>query len=322
MSNAVRQILLLTGAIFLTGGPLIAQQPAKAAPASSGVKLSGYLQARETWQKDVGLTSTLNRARLTAAGGVATDFTWRIQGEFRTGNVGTGKASVSLTDAYVRWKHRDLGLQAGQFKTPFTREYVTSLADLETADRSTVVDSLAPKRDIGVMGDYELRKKVTFYAGVFNGEGTNITGNRDSTVLAVARIAARPIREVSIGANIARYFGDSTRYGADISYEGPKVTLRGEFVAGARDELGGRKDHGWFGLAAFRPADEVQLFGKYEYFGRPQISDQQKNRAVTGGANLFLAGSAVRLTLEYISRKIGAPGERKGLLLTQLQVRY
>jgi hypothetical protein len=66
----------------------------------------------------------------------------------------------------------------------------------------------------------------------------------------------------------------------------------------------------------------VQLFGKYEYFGRPELTDQQKNRAVTGGANLFLAGNAVRMTLAYVSRKIGTPGERRGLVLTQLQVRY
>jgi phosphate-selective porin len=321
MSLAVRPVTVLAAAL-LCGRPLPAQQAGKPAPASSGVKLSGYLQARETWQKDVGLTSTLNRARLTATGGIASDFTWRIQGEFRTGNVGTGKASVSLTDAYIRWKRKDLGIQAGQFKTPFTGEYLTSLADLETADRSTVVDSLAPKRDIGLMADYELRKKVTVFLGVFNGEGTNTTGNRDSTVLAVARIAIRPMQDVSVGVNAARYFGDSTRYGGDISYEGPRVTLRGEFVAGSRDELGGRKDHGWFGLAAWRVAEPVQLFGKYEYFGRPQLTDQQRNRAVTGGTNLFLAGNAAKLTLEYVSRKVGTPGERKGLLLTQLQVRY
>jgi hypothetical protein len=321
MSFPVLPATLLAAAL-LCASPLPGQQPTKPVPASSGVKLSGYLQARGTWQKDVGLTSTINRARLTAAGGIATDFAWRIQGEFRTGNVGNGKASVSLTDAYIRWKRKDLGIQAGQFKTPFTREYTTSLADLETTDRSTVVDSLAPKRDIGVMADYDLRKRVTFLFGLFNGEGTNTTSNRDSTVLGVARIALRPIRQLAVGVNAARYFGDSTRYGADISYEGPRVTVRGEFVAGSRDGLGGRKDHGWFGLAAFRPVEEVQLFGKYEYFGRPQLTDQQKNRAVTGGANLFLAGNAVRLTLEYVSRKIGTPGERHGLLLTQLQVRY
>ncbi len=318
-------LLLLSATV---APPLVGQQPPAstpapaAAPASSGVKLSGYLQARETWQQDAGLTGTINRARLTAAGGIATDFTWRIQGEFRTGNVGTGKASVGLTDAYIRWKHRDLGVQAGQFKTPFSREYWTSLADLETADRSAVVDSLSPKRDIGLMADYEIQRHATIYLGLFNGEGTNVTVNRDSTALGVVRVVVRPIPEIAFGGNAARYFGDSTRFGADVNYEGPKLTLRGEYLAQARDSLGGTHDHGWAALAAYRVERRVQLVGRYEAFDRPAISAQQQSRIWTGAANLFLAGPAVRLTLEYVSRKIGDPGTRKGLLLTQLQVRY
>jgi len=333
MPQLVRSSICLFGLLLLATLPATAQQPAVAPPAatsptakpaaaSSGVKLSGYLQARETWQKDVGLTGSLNRARLTATGGIATAFTWRIQGEFRTGSVGNGKASVGLTDAYIRWKHNDLGIQTGQFKTPFTREYMTSLADLETADRSTAVDSLAPKRDIGLMADYEIRKKVTVYAGLFNGEGVNITANKDSTLLGVARVAVRPIPEISIGGSVARYFGDSTRYSADVNYDGPRVSVRGEYVAQSRDSVGGKKDHGWFGLAGVRVADPVQLVAKYEDFRRDAISPQQRNRAWTAAANFFLAGNSVKLTVEYISRKIGDPGTRKGLLLTQLQVRY
>jgi hypothetical protein len=305
-----------------------AQQPAAPAPApkpaspSSGVKLSGYLQARETWQEDVGLTGSINRARLTATGGLATNFTWRLQGEFRTGNVGVSKASVRLTDGYIRWKHKDLGIQAGQYKTPFTREYMTSLADLETADRSAAVDSLAPKRDIGLMADYEIKKKVTLYAGVFNGEGENTTTNKDSTLLGVARVTVRPIRDVSFGGNVARYFGDSTRFGADVNYEGPRVTLRGEVVAQARDLVGGKNDYGWFALGAVKVVDQVQLKGRYEEFQRDQISLQQRSRIWTGGANFFISGNAVKLIVEYNSRKVGDPGKTKGTVLTQLQVRY
>lgn len=333
MRCSVGSTTILLGLMTLAAVPARAQQPAGAPPAapapaakpatpSSGVKLSGYMQARETWQKNAGLTGSINRARLTATGGIATAFTWRIQGEFRTGSVGNGKASVGLTDAYIRWKHNDLGIQAGQYKTPFTREYMTSLADLETADRSTVVDSLAPKRDLGLMADYEIRKKVTVYAGIFNGEGVNVTSNKDSTLLGVARVAVRPIPEISLGGNVARYFGDSTRYGADVSYDGPRVTVRGEYVAQSRDSVGGRKDHGWFALGGVRVVEQLQLVAKYEEFRRDAITLQQRNKAWTAAANIFLAGSAVKLTVEYISRKIGDPGIRRGLLLTQLQVRY
>src|SRR5690348_11826389 len=71
--------------------PPPAQAPA-AAPAASppNVRISGYLQARETYRDGVGLTGSINRARLAVAGGGAKNLTWRIQGEFRTGAVGTG----------------------------------------------------------------------------------------------------------------------------------------------------------------------------------------------------------------------------------------
>src|ERR671933_130932 len=170
-----RLALMFVPALFLPRGAV-----AQTSSAPS-VKLSGYIQGRETYQNNVGLTGTINRARLAAAGSVAGDVTWRIQGEFRTGNVGTGNASVSLQDAYVRWTRNSLGVQIGQFKTPFTREFITSLSEVETADRATVVDSLAPKRDIGIMGDYALGGRITLSAGIFNGEGQNVTANTDSS---------------------------------------------------------------------------------------------------------------------------------------------
>ena len=305
--------------------PLAGQQDTTATPprpATPIVKLSGYLQARETWQNDIGLTGSINRARLVASGPIASDFSWRLQGEFRTGSVGTGKASVSLMDAYIRWSQPQFGVQVGQFKTPFTWEYMTSLSDLESADRSTAVDSLATKRDIGVMGDYRFSDVVRVYAGVFNGEGTNVTVNKDSTVLGVGRVEIRPIPAIELGASVARYFGDSTRYSIDANYADPRFVVRGEYVAQARDSVGGKQDFGWFALGAVKAVPEVQLLLKYEYFRRDQISLQQRNRAWTAGANLFLHGERVKLYLEYVSRKIGDPGIRKGTILTQLQVKY
>ncbi|HEY8259002.1 MAG TPA: hypothetical protein VIG08_15185 [Gemmatimonadales bacterium] len=73
--------------------------PASTTPSSPSVRIGGYLQARETYRDGVGLTGSIHRARLTASGGMAKNVTWRLQGEFRTGSVGNGKASVSLTDA-------------------------------------------------------------------------------------------------------------------------------------------------------------------------------------------------------------------------------
>ena len=306
--------LLIACCVMPTGRPA-------AQSAALAVRWSGYLQARETYREGVGLTGSINRARLTAAGGGAKDVTWRVQGEFRTGSVGTGKASVSLQDAYIRYKPGAFGIQAGQFKTPFTREFIASLADIETADRATAVDSLAPKRDIGIMADYAFGVIATAMLGVFNGEGQNITANADSSLLVVARVVARPIPYISVGANLADFGGDSTRYGVDVGLDYQGATLKAEYLTQGRDAIE-LNDKGWYALVAYRVMPWLQLVVKQEDFRRSAISPDSRNRATTAGGSVEFPGGKVRLVANYVSRKIGEPGVRRGMLIAQAQVRF
>jgi hypothetical protein len=303
--------------------PLLGQSPdsKSGARSPSPLKLSGYLQAREVYQSGSGLTGSINRARLAASGTLVEVVTWRLQAEFRTGSVGTGRASVSLQDAYVRYNTGKWTLQAGQFKTPFSREFITSLADLETADRSTVVDSLAPKRDIGVMGEYSF-PWLAVLSGVFNGEGQNVNANVDSAAFGVARMAVRPIADLSVAINAVRYFGDSTRYGVDVAYEPGWATLKGEYLGQRRDAAPAHNDWGWYGLGAVPLSGDVQLVGKYEEFARPGVSSAVKIRTWTAGLNIFPRTRNLRLTLDYASRAIGEPAARKGRVLAQVQAKF
>jgi hypothetical protein len=302
--------------------PLLGQSrdPKPSGPDPSPLKLSGYLQAREVYQSGTGLTGSIHRARLAASGTLVEVVAWRLQGEFRTGSVGAGRASVSLQDAYVRYNPGRWAVQAGQFKTPFSREFITSLADLETADRSAVADSLAPKRDIGVMGEFNF-PRLTVLGGVFNGEGQNVTANADSAVLGVARIAVRPTAQLSVAINAARYFGDSTRYGIDVAYEPAWGTLKGEYLGQHRDAAAGRDDWGWYGLGAVPLLPGVQLVGKYEEFAR-RISTPVRIRTWTAGLNVFPRTRNLRLTFDYASRAIGEPVVRKGRVLAQVQAKF
>jgi hypothetical protein len=290
-------------------------------PSTPSVKLSGYLQARLTYQDLVGMTASINRARLTASGGLFEGLTWRIQGEFRTGSPGTNRASVALTDGFIRYGHADWALQVGQFKTPFTWEYLVSIADLESADRSTVVDSLAPKRDLGAMGEYAFGKAANLSVGVFNGNGTNINTNPDSNLLGVARAVVHPIAHVSVGANVATYFADSTRFGGNLGYQDQRLVVYAEYLAQHRTGVPGPNDWGAYALVGYFVIPEVQLAAKYEWFERPAVSLQEMNRAWTGIVNIYPHGN-FRIVVEYISRAIGDPGVRKGSVLTQFQVKY
>jgi hypothetical protein len=302
---------------LLHPGPVVAlAQSAQQTPPA--VRWSGYIQARETYQDAVGLTGSINRARLSAAGSVNGKVSWRVQGEFRTGNAGTGKASVSLQDAYVRWTRRSLGVQIGQFKTPFTREFITSLAEVETADRAFVVDTLAPKRDIGLMADYAVGGLATFTAGIFNGDGQNVTANADSSLMGVARATYRVVPYLALGVNAVHYFGDSTRYGVDLNLESPWGVLRAEYL-GQHFDAGGDDDDGWYVLAASPVTPWLQPLLKYERFERGATAAVPL-KAWTVGANVRPWGRATRLTLEYVSRTAGDPGVTRGLGLAQVQV--
>jgi hypothetical protein len=282
------------------------------------VRWSGYVQVRQTYQDGIGLTSSINRARLSAAGSVGGDVSWRVQGEFRTGSVGTGRASVALQDAYLRWVRGSFGVQLGQFKTPFTREFITSLAEVETADRAFVVDTLAPKRDIGLMADYAVGGRATLAVGVFNGDGQNVTANPDSSLLGLARATYRVIPFLALGVNAARYFPDSTRYGADVNLESPWGVLRGEYIGQHRDG-GSEDDTGWYILGAAPVTPWLQPLAKYERFER-SAPGAVPVEAWTLGANIRPWGRATRITLEYVARTAGDPGVRRGLGLAQVQV--
>ncbi len=309
---------------LLLRAPLAGQYPPTTPsqpPAPSPVKLSGYIQAREVYQSDVGLTASINRARVSASGGIVPGVAWRIQGEFRTGSVGNGRASVALQDAYIQYDPGSWSVQVGQFKTPFTREFMTSLADIETADRATAVDSLAPKRDIGLMAEYSYRR-VALWAGVFNGEGQNVTANTDSTMLGVARLAVRVLSHLALGVNGARYFGDSTRYGLDVAYEDERFALKGEYLAQPRKDAPGARDWGWYGLGAVFVIPAIQVVGKVEEFARPGVISAVRNDAWTAGLNVYPSGRNLRVAFDYLSRRTGQSGARKGRLLAQVQAKF
>ena len=295
--------------------------PPAAAPSGPTVKVGGYIQARETWRTDSKLTATLNRARIFAEGGLTGGFSYRIMAEYESGGTATGAATVSLRDAYVRWTLGDLNVTAGQYKTPFSPEYITSITQIETADRSTVVDSLATKRDIGVMAQYLVNSYLTVQAGIFNGEGQNRIVNLDSASLVVARVAVRPLPYVALGSNVAAYAGDSTRYGVDAAVEYRGATLRGEYLW-QDHHTDTPVDQGWYGLATYRVLPWVQLVVKQEKFERDALSRTRRVVATTGGVNLEFAASRIRLITDYVSRKIGDLGRRRGTVITQLQVRF
>ena len=154
-------------------------------------RVGGYIQAREVAQEHVGVTAVLNRARFSIDGALPSKFSYRALVEMEASAGTRSPATVSLREAIGRWAPAPFAVTAGEFKTPFTREYLIAIPALELADLATAIDSLAPKYDVGVMGELSLGASAGLALGVFNGEGANAIANRDSTVMIVSRATAR-----------------------------------------------------------------------------------------------------------------------------------
>jgi hypothetical protein len=286
-------------------------------------RMGGYIQVRETAQKRVGLSALVNRGRFSMDGALPARFSYRFLVELEASAGAANPATVSLREAIIKWSPGPFAITAGQYKTPFSREYLIPVPQVETADLAAVVDSLAPKYDVGVMGEYAFKTYATVYAGVFNGEGQNAIANRDSLVMGVGRLVVTPIPQIAIGGN-ATYDGPGrNRWGGEVNLEQSGAVVRGEYIMRhVRGRPRPQDDFGWYVFGSYRVTPRVQAIARQEDFKRPTLGAARRVRATTLGTNIELAPNRVRLLLEGLRRYAGASQRRIDSFIAQLQVRF
>src|SRR5262245_25181983 len=191
------------------------ERPITAATPIPLPRLGGYIQARQTAVEGVGYSAFLNRARASVDGALPARFSYRLLVEFQASAGARAPATVSLREAVARWNPAPFAVTAGEFKTPFTREYLIPVPALDVADLAVAVDSIAPKYDVGMMAGYAYGPFGTLQIGVFNGEGANSIANRDSVAIVVARATVRPLPQLSLGGSWSHDGPDSMRWGVD-----------------------------------------------------------------------------------------------------------
>jgi phosphate-selective porin OprO/OprP len=153
----------------------------------------------------------IRRARIYVAGDFAEQFDFKLEGEFAQSDVGltirdaTGKTLGSNstrtafggTDLFINWhRYPEFNIKVGQYKAPFGLEQLTSDTKLFTLERAEVTSALTPERQVGVQlwGKPltnifpEQKDLLTYYAGIFNGNGRNISVNDNNEYMYVARL--------------------------------------------------------------------------------------------------------------------------------------
>lgn len=128
----------------------------------------------------------------------------------------------SLEDASINYDFKGdkkIQIKAGQFKVPFGRQELTSSGSQQFVDRSTVSNTFARGRDIGVQIHGLAGGVFDWRFGIFNGGGRNRTSNDNDKYQYNARLSYEPFGEVKYSEGD---FDSTDRplFGVAVQYEG------------------------------------------------------------------------------------------------------
>lgn len=184
--------------------------------------------------------------RLNIGGTLDAGFSYFFQTNFIGGR--------SILDARLSYAlSRALTVDLGQFKSPFSAEFLINAANIDFINRAQAVTALAPGRQVGL----QLRGKtndsrLTYMVGMFNGNGIAPSGNNDDNFLLGGRVTLYPAIQkrsdtdmLEIGANLAYsdedggpFLGRRTYMGADFRFVQESLLLSGEILRGVFDFAG------------------------------------------------------------------------------------
>jgi phosphate-selective porin len=185
----------------------------------------------------------LRRARITLSGDFTEQFDFKIEGDFeqsdaaitalRSVNVNTGatttvtnsnRVEFSGTDIFINWHGiPEANLKVGQWKAPFGLEQITPDTQIFTIERSLPTGALTPERQIGAMlwGKPftnvlpDQKDLVTYYAGMFNGNGRNFNNNDNNEFMYVGRLEILPFKGKLMGQEASLKIGGDYLFSRD-----------------------------------------------------------------------------------------------------------
>jgi len=283
-------------------------------------KLTGFVQARF---QSIGDSAVflLRRVRFGAQGNITPWASYKVQGELRSGGTGSTASTVAATDLYLALTHRLWTATIGQSKTPLSAEFIRSSSVLELPERSMVVDSLSPNRDVGVKLEWNTAGTVALQGGVFNGDGTNRAANRDERFLYMGRAVVRAAQGVYVGVSAAAK-PDTTTWDAEGWVEQGRLAVRGEFLTRHRASAA-VTTLGWYALGAYSVVPKrLQLVGRVQQFDPNDRAGANRLTGYTGAAQYFFSGDDLKLQLEYTVFDEQGPSVSNNRVIVQMQARW
>src|SRR5947199_4759286 len=162
----------------------------------------------------------LRRARINLTGDFAENFDFKVEGDFeQSDGTSSNRTDFSATDIFVNWhQFPEVQIKVGQWKAPFGLEQITPDTTLLLAERSLPTGAITPDRQVGAQlwgkpftSIWPAQKDLlTYYAGIFNGNGRNVTVNDNNNFMYVGRLELMPFKGKIFGQD------SSLKLGADL----------------------------------------------------------------------------------------------------------
>src|SRR5437773_9056860 len=148
--------------------------------------------------------SRLRRARINLTGDFAEQFDFKVEGDFgQSDGLSSNRTAFSATDIFVNWhQFPQAQIKVGQWKAPFGLEQLTPDTTLLLAERSLPTGAITPDRQVGAQlwgkpftNIWPAQKDLlTYYAGIFNGNGRNVSVNDNNNFMYVGRLELMPFK--------------------------------------------------------------------------------------------------------------------------------
>jgi phosphate-selective porin OprO and OprP len=277
--------------------------------------------------------------RVKFSGDVLEDWAYVIQVD------AAGDATV-IKDAAITWKNvgdSPINLKMGQFKAPFSRQFLTSGTKGQFIERPDAKTGYVPGRDQGLQADAFFGEDKMIYAalGFFNGEGER-TDNGDDNLLIAGRISFDPFGymplsegDLEMTEELVASFGlqfsvdqneteDCTVIGIDAAMKLSGLYAAAEIYIGTESEDGEDDvdSMGFFLQAGYMFNESVEAVARISSSDPDTDTDDDAFTEVTIGANYYFKKHNCKVSLNYEINDNETNDPDDNRLLAQVQVAF
>ena len=330
--------------------PVLAQPGGKETKVTVGGFLQGQAEfghASDTRWNGVKDRFFFRRARIYVAGSFAEDFDFKAELDLQGNTLGASTGNLArANEIFINWrKYPAANLRFGQLKPAFGAETLLSDTKMLTIERSLASERLTDGRQlaVGALGDL-FGKKLSYYAVVAQGNGSNVSANDNNKFQQSARIVFTPIStahdKVALGVNglwttdtgITKsdlglagnlFTGSRSMSGLDAQWTHGPLELGAEWLHGSFRPTGGVsfKAEGWHATAAYFliPA-KLQAVYREESFDPNTATGGNTFRTHLFGLNYYVKGDDIKFGLDYLDGHVPGSTKDGSRVLSRVQV--